>query len=56
MTSLWASISGGVVKTIKNDIIEINLKIPIVAFKEDSVGIARNIQNHWRLIGYGEIL
>ncbi len=56
MISVNTSISGGVVKTVKNDVIEINLKIPILAFKGDGVGIARNIQNHWRLIGYGEII
>jgi len=38
------------------DEIELSLNIPIIALKEDHVGIARNINNHWRLIGWGEIL
>jgi translation initiation factor 2 gamma subunit (eIF-2gamma) len=27
-----------------------------VAFKGDNIGIARNIEGHWRLIGWGEII
>ncbi len=36
--------------------IEISLNIPIIALEGDNVGIARNIDKHWRLIGFGEIL
>ena len=36
--------------------IELVLNIPIVALKDDKVGIARNIDGHWRLIGFGKIL
>lgn len=46
----------GIVEKIKEDEIELNLNIPIVALKSDNVGIARNINNHWRLIGFGEIV
>ena len=56
MISVNTSTSGGEVKKVKKDDVELNLKIPIVAFKGDNVGIARNIAGHWRLIGYGEIL
>lgn len=56
MLSVNTSITGGVVKTVKNGEIGVDLKVPIVPFKGDNVGIARNINNHWRLIGYGEIL
>ncbi|MCL6501005.1 MAG: translation initiation factor IF-2 subunit gamma, partial [Candidatus Pacearchaeota archaeon] len=44
------------VTRIKGDEIELTLKIPIVPFKSDRVGIARNYQGHWRLIGWGELL
>jgi translation initiation factor 2 subunit 3 len=40
----------------EEDEIELFLNIPIVAIKEDNVGIARNIEGHWRLIGFGEII
>ena len=36
--------------------IEVSLNIPVVALKDDNVGIARNIEGHWRLIGWGEII
>ncbi|MFH1823152.1 MAG: translation initiation factor IF-2 subunit gamma [archaeon] len=45
----------GFVKKIKPDEISLSLKIPVVPFKKERVGIARNYQGHWRLIGWGEI-
>ena len=56
MLSVNTSVTVGVVKKIKNDELDLSLKIPIVPQKGDNLGIARNINNHWRLIGYGEIL
>ena len=56
MLSINTSMTVGLVKKIKKDVIELSLKIPIVPFKGDNVGIARNVNNHWRLIGYGEIV
>lgn len=56
MLSINTTITVGVVEKINKDEIEFNLNIPIVALKSDNVGIARRINNHWRLIGFGEIL
>ncbi len=56
MISLNTSMTVGIVKHIRKEVIEIHLKIPIVPFKGDNAGIARNIGNHWRLIGHGEIV
>ena len=56
MLSINTTITVGQIKKIKNDEIELVLKIPVVPIKGDSVGIARNIHNHWRLIGFGEII
>ena len=56
MISANTTITVGTVESIKKDEIELLLNIPIVALKGDHVGIARNISNHWRLIGWGEIL
>ena len=50
------SMSIGIVKKVHQDGIELNLKVPVVPYKGDNVGIARNLNNHWRLIGYGEIV
>ncbi len=56
MLSVNTTITVGTVEKIKDNEIELILNFPIVALKNDNVGIARNIQNHWRLIGFGEIL
>lgn len=56
MLSVNTSISiGGVVKLTGNEA-ELKLRIPVVAFPGDNVGIARNVGGHWRLIGWGEII
>ena len=56
MLSINTTITVGKIKKIKANEIELSLKIPIVPIKGDSVGLARNIHSHWRLIGFGEIL
>lgn len=56
MLSVNTTITVGIVEKIHENEVELNLNIPIVAIKGDNVGIARNIDNHWRLIGFGEIL
>ncbi len=56
MLSVNTTITIGTVEKISDDEVELSLNIPIVALKGDNIGIARNINNHWRLIGFGEIL
>lgn len=56
MLSIGTSTTGGIVSSIKGDEITISLKKPVIGFKKDNVGIARSIQGHWRLIGYGQII
>lgn len=56
MLSINTAITVGQVSKITNDEIELKLKIPVVPLKGESLGIARNINGHWRLIGFGEIL
>lgn len=56
MLSVNTTISVGTVEKIKGNEIELKLNIPVVALKGDNVGIARNINGHWRLIGWGEII
>jgi translation initiation factor 2 subunit 3 len=55
MLSVNTTITVGTVEKISKDEIDLNLNIPIVALKGDNVGIARNIDAHWRLIGFGKI-
>jgi translation initiation factor 2 subunit 3 len=56
MLSVNTTITVGEVEKIEKDIIELSLKMPIVSIKGDNVGLARNIDSHWRLIGWGEII
>lgn len=56
LLSINTSISVGLVKRVKENVAELHLRIPIVPFKGENVGIARNINSHWRLVGFGEIV
>jgi len=56
MLSINTTTTVGTIKKINKNEIELSLKIPVVPIKGDSVGLARNIHGHWRLIGFGEII
>ncbi len=56
MLSVNTTISVGEIEKIKDDEVGLSLNIPVIALKNDNVGIARNIDGHWRLIGWGEIV
>ncbi len=56
MLSLNTSISVGKITKVSGDTIELSLKIPVVPLTGESIGLARNIAGHWRLIGFGEIV
>ncbi len=58
MLSVNTGITVGMIKTVnsKTNEAEIHLRIPIVPIKSENIGLARNINNHWRLIGYGELV
>jgi len=55
MISANTSISVGKIIKIDEENIELELNIPIVPFKGDNVGLAKNIDGHWRLIGFGVV-
>ncbi len=56
MLSINTSVTVGIIKKLKGNQAELSLRIPIVPFKGENIAIARNINNHWRLIGYGKIV
>ncbi len=56
MLSVNTTITVGTIEKINEKELELSLNIPIVALKGNNVGIARNIDSHWRLIGFGEIV
>lgn len=62
MLSVNTTISVGTIEKIKDTLkgtsaeVELILNIPVVVLKGDNLGLARNINGHWRLIGWGEII
>lgn len=56
MLSLNTSITVGQITKTNKDSVNLSLKIPVVPLKGESIGIARNLNGHWRLIGFGEII
>ncbi|MCK4996669.1 translation initiation factor IF-2 subunit gamma [Candidatus Pacearchaeota archaeon] len=56
MLSLNTSITVGQITKTRQNSVELSLKIPVVPLKGESIGIARNFNGHWRLIGFGEII
>jgi translation initiation factor 2 subunit 3 len=55
MLSLNTSITVGQITKTYQDAVDLTLKIPVVPLKDESIGIARNLNGHWRLIGFGSI-
>ncbi|MGV8142024.1 MAG: translation initiation factor IF-2 subunit gamma [Candidatus Pacearchaeota archaeon] len=56
MLSINTSVTVGMINRLNAKEAELTLKIPVVPFKNTRLGIARNVNNHWRLIGQGEII
>lgn len=56
MLSINTTTTVGKIAKVKNNEVDFSLKIPVVPVKGDTVGLARNIAGHWRLIGFGEVL
>lgn len=46
----------GIVTSTKKDKVEMKLKIPVVAEKNNRIAISRLISGRWRLIGYGNVV
>jgi translation initiation factor 2 subunit 3 len=45
----------GIVKSARENTVDLNLKIPICADPSTRVAISRKVESRWRLIGYGII-
>ena len=56
LLNIGASRSLGIVTSVRKEFIEINLKMPVLAEKDDRVVISRQISGRWRLIGYGNVV
>ena len=56
MINVGTARSIGTVEQVKGNEVEIDLKIPVCADKDDRIVLSRQILGRWRLIGYGEIV
>ena len=56
MINIGTARSIGIVKNVKNNVVNMVLKIPVCVDKKDRIVISRQIQGRWRLIGYGELV
>ena len=53
MLNIGTLVTVGIVKSAREDMIDILLKYPAVVEKDQRIAINRRIMNKWRLIGYG---
>jgi len=53
LLSINTSVTIGIISSTNKKETTLKLKLPVVAIKGSNIGIARNIQGRWRLIGYG---
>jgi len=56
MISVNTTITVGNIEKLSENNMELELSIPLVCLEGDNVGIAKNINGHWRLIGHGKII
>jgi translation initiation factor 2 subunit 3 len=55
MINVGTARSVGTVTEAKKDMVQLKLKIPVCAEKNDKVVISRQVAGRWRLVGYGVI-
>jgi translation initiation factor 2 subunit 3 len=56
MLNVNSAVTVGQVTNIGKDQIDVNLKLPVLASKEDNFAISRRIGARWHLIGVGELI
>jgi translation initiation factor 2 subunit 3 len=55
MLSIGTATTVGLVKSVRDETAEVNLKIPVSAEKGQRIALSRKILGKWRLIGFGVI-
>lgn len=51
--NIGTAVTSGIVKTVKQDTVELSLRRPVCTEPKSRLAISRRIENNWRLIGYG---
>jgi translation initiation factor 2 subunit 3 len=53
MLNVGAATTVGIVTSSRENIIDMNLKLPVCADSGQRIAISRRVGTRWRLIGYG---
>ena len=53
MLNVGAATTVGIVKSAREDVVDLNLKLPVCAESGQRIAISRRVGTRWRLIGYG---
>lgn len=55
MVNIGSLSTGGRVVAVKADLAKLSLKQPVCTEAGEKIALSRRVDNHWRLIGWGEI-
>jgi len=56
IVSINTTLVVGIVQSVNEEVLEIDLVSPIIRFKGDSVGVSKKINGLWTLIGFGDVI
>jgi len=52
----WTAKTTGTVKSIKKEVVSLDLALPIASMKNERISISRKMGTRWKLSGWGEII
>jgi len=55
MVNIGSTATGGKVLAVKSDLAKIALTQPVCTMEGEKIALSRRVDNHWRLIGWGQI-
>eukprot|EP00172_Hildenbrandia_rubra_P003361 Plantae.Rhodophyta-Hildenbrandia_rubra.ctg5271.p1 GENE.Plantae.Rhodophyta-Hildenbrandia_rubra.ctg5271~~Plantae.Rhodophyta-Hildenbrandia_rubra.ctg5271.p1 ORF type:complete len:463 (+),score=79.52 Plantae.Rhodophyta-Hildenbrandia_rubra.ctg5271:80-1468(+) len=55
MVNIGSTSTGGRVLAVKGDLAKFGLQKPVCTSKGEKIALSRRVDNHWRLIGWGQI-
>lgn len=56
MVNIGSTSTGGRVNAVKNDLAKISLLQPVCTQEGEKIALSRRVAQHWRLIGWGQIM
>lgn len=55
LVNIGSTSTGGKVVAMKSDLAKISLMAPVCTMEGEKIALSRRVEQHWRLIGWGEI-